>query len=201
MSAPAFIAGLRHLGTLGLAFDLTLDSANQPGILQEAIETIIKVRDGQASGHETVFVLCHFAKPDLVAERTTPPSEYQTEYIAALFELALLPSVFLKLSALLNSAGDELVRGAFAEYKEMQNGPPLHKADVHTPSASHFGTLKRKILTYLEPALESFGESRILVGSGKTRPGRGLRAGKQGGEADGGDWVQLQIGPCSGSRR
>lgn len=168
LSSPDFIAGLRHLGPLGIAFDLTLDSVHQPGILQEAIETILHAREGQPAGHETVFILDHFAKPDLVAEPTTPPSQAQTEHINALFELALLPKVYLKLSAMLGSADEELVRGAFEEYRDMQFWPQAQAAGGTTPSTGLFGTLKRRILTYLEPALESFGESRILVGSGES---------------------------------
>lgn len=125
------------------------------------------MRDGQAAGEETVFIVDHFAKPDLAAEPTTPPSKEQVDHINALFELALLPKVYLKLSAMLGLAEEELVRGAFWEYRGMQGGPPVLQAGGTTPSSSHFGTLKRRLLTYLEPALESFGESRILVGSGE----------------------------------
>lgn len=171
MSSPSFIAGLQYLGSQGFAFDLTVDSVNQQGVLTEVVETIFKVREGQPSGEETVFILDHFAKPNLVSEVTVPPSAQQSAYLSALFELALMPRVYLKLSALLNSADPELVKGALAEYRARQGAPPLppsgREGGGGTPSASPFAQLTRRVLTFLEPALESFGESRILVGSGE----------------------------------
>lgn len=103
----------------------------------------------------------HFAKPDLTVDATIPPSAFQTAYISSLFALALLPNVYLKLSALLDSADIPTVQNAFKEYKEGNSTRSKRKG-------TSYETLLARIRTYLEPAIEAFGEGRILVGSGKT---------------------------------
>jgi len=101
----------------------------------------------------------HFAKPDLTVDSTIPPSAFQTAYISSLFALALLPNVYLKLSALLDSADAPTVKAAFEDYKSGNSTKGKRKGTAYE-------TLASRILTYLEPAIEAFGDSRILVGSG-----------------------------------
>ncbi|KAM0755744.1 amidohydrolase 2 [Meredithblackwellia eburnea MCA 4105] len=148
-----FIEGLKWLGEHGYTFDMTLDAGpNQlgPSVLEEAIEVISKVQQGQEEGKETKFILDHFAKPDLQNDPTVPPLPNHAAYITAMFSVALLPNVYLKLSGLLDSAAPSLVAVAFEEYRQL---------------VSHIASLKRRILTFLEPALEAFGDSRIVIGS------------------------------------
>ncbi|GAA5887035.1 hypothetical protein JCM16303_007112 [Sporobolomyces ruberrimus] len=162
-STDKFIDGLAFLGNKGYAFDMTLDVTHQetggPLILDDAIDTISKVRELQKDGgNETKLILDHFAKPDLTVDATIPPSAFQTAYISSLFALALLPNVYLKLSALLDSADIPTVQNAFKEYKEGNSTRSKRKG-------TSYETLLARIRTYLEPAIEAFGEGRILVGS------------------------------------
>ncbi|GAA5952463.1 hypothetical protein JCM3765_001978 [Sporobolomyces pararoseus] len=158
-----FIDGLDFLGKKGYAFDMTLDVTHTetggPLILDDAVEAISRVRDLQKEkGYETKFILDHFAKPDLTVDATVPPSAFQTAYISSLFALALLPNVYLKLSALLDSADESTVR---TSYKDHRNGNSTRGRRKGTA----YETLLGRIRNYLEPAIEAFGESRILVGS------------------------------------
>ncbi|GAA6064033.1 hypothetical protein JCM10212_001459 [Sporobolomyces blumeae] len=157
-----FIDGLDFLGKRGFAFDLTLDVTHKetggPLVLDDAVEAIAKVRELQKEGEQTQFILDHFAKPDLTVDSTVPPSAFQTAYIASLFSLALLPNVSLKLSALLDSADEETVKTAFEAYR-------LGSSVKGKRKGTAYETLMGRILTYLEPAIEAFGDSRILVGS------------------------------------
>lgn len=82
-----------------------------------------------------------------------PPSKEYQLYIKSLFRLALFPEVVLKLSALLSSCDPILVRQAFSEHCS---------GSISSPSIKKLETL---ILYYLEPALESFGDTRILIGA------------------------------------
>lgn len=110
-----------------------------------------------------------------------PPSDSQTSYIRSLYGLALLPNVLLKLSALLDSADSSLVRAAFQEHCE--NHIKGSDASISTSQLipvqgfkdttytkestlpTYQTTLEKRILTFLEPALEAFGDSRIMIGS------------------------------------
>ncbi|GAA5983585.1 hypothetical protein JCM5350_004875 [Sporobolomyces pararoseus] len=158
-----FIDGLDFLGKKGYAFDMTLDVTHKetggPLILDDAVEAISKVRDLQKeTGYETKFILDHFAKPDLTVDATVPPSAFQTAYISSLFALAFLPNVYLKLSALLDSADVTTVQSAFKDYRDGNSTRGKRKGTAYE-------TLIGRIRNYLEPAIEAFGESRILVGS------------------------------------
>ncbi|GAA5858060.1 hypothetical protein JCM1840_001023 [Sporobolomyces johnsonii] len=157
-----FLDGLRYLGDKGYAFDMCLDTTNKdvggPLVLEDAVEAIAKVREMQKDGEQTRFMLDHFAKPDLTVDSTSPPSAFQTAYTSGLFSLALLPNVHLKLSALLDSANPELVEEAFADFRQGNSTKGKRKN-------TGYETLMARILAYLEPAIEAFGESRIVVGS------------------------------------
>lgn len=176
-----FIDGLRWLGEQGLAFDLTLDVTHEETgktkVLEDAVDAIERVRAGQPEGQRTVFIIgecspgCkspsldaddnlvdHFAKPPLTADHTNPPAPHHTAYVNCLFQLSLLPSTYLKLSALLSSADAATAQAAFAEFKS--GDYKRHKRD------SAYERLKARILAVLEPAVEAFGDERILVGSG-----------------------------------
>ncbi|KAK4051069.1 hypothetical protein OIO90_004809 [Microbotryomycetes sp. JL221] len=172
MLEQKFINGLLWLGQHDVAFEMTLDVVQFPGVLDDAVEAISRLRQleqqqqpqKQDTGSEhqikqvvkhTRIVLDHFAKPNLVAEPTVPAPEHQTSYMRSLFELALLPHVSLKLSGLLDSADPQLVKDSFKEFR----------LKATSARSSHFATLRRRVLTYLEPALEAFGDSRIMVGS------------------------------------
>ncbi|KAK4705163.1 hypothetical protein P7C70_g1053, partial [Phenoliferia sp. Uapishka_3] len=181
---PDFIASLKWLGENDYEFDMTLDAGPDqqgPAVLEEAIECISKVHEGQSEGKETKFILDHFAKPDLVSEPTFPLKDTHSSYIRSMFSLSLLPNVYVKLSGLLDSASQRVVAEAFAEYRQ---GVALKINDLHSghnlsspvavsgesasqpsPSSSSLGVLKRRILTFLEPVLESFGDSKIVYGS------------------------------------
>ncbi|GAA6051717.1 hypothetical protein JCM3770_002698 [Rhodotorula araucariae] len=156
-----FLDGLRWLGENSYAFDLTLDVTHEETgrtkILEDAIDAIERVREGQESGKQTVFILDHFAKPPLTADPTFPPAASLSAYIEALYQLALLPNVYLKLSALLDSADRETVAAAFAEFR---NGDYKKKRKDEA-----YDRLRSRISAVLEPAVEAFGEERILVGS------------------------------------
>ncbi|GAA6006756.1 hypothetical protein JCM10207_009084 [Rhodosporidiobolus poonsookiae] len=156
-----FISGLKELGRRGIAFDLTLDVRNEENgglqVLDDAQEMIAKVRDGQAAGEETVFILDHFSKPSLADSIFSTPtrhSPFHTAYLTSLYALALLPSVYLKLSGFLDFAPPELIRGAFEDFKRKEKG-----------RESKYGTLRERVGSYLEPAVEAFGTGKILVGS------------------------------------
>lgn len=133
----------------------------------------------------------HFAHPDLVNAPTFPLSASHSSYIRSIFSLSLLPSVYLKLSGLLDSAEPALVKAAFAEYSEaiasalsFPDGPARPSAaiaiggaddsvgetPVSTTPSTNQAILKRRILTFLEPALEAFGDTKLLVGSDCERP-------------------------------
>ncbi|CEQ39690.1 SPOSA6832_01243 [Sporobolomyces salmonicolor] len=160
-----FLDGLRYLGDKGYAFDMCLDATNTdvggPLVLEDAVEAIAKVRELQKDGEQTRFMLDHFAKPDLTVDSTNPPSAFQRAYAMGLFSLALLPNVYLKLSALLDSANPELVKEAFANFRQGNSTKSKRKN-------TGYETLMARILAYLEPAIEAFGESRIVVGSGES---------------------------------
>ncbi|GAA5901135.1 uncharacterized protein JCM6883_004765 [Sporobolomyces salmoneus] len=158
-----FLDGLDFLGQKGYAFDMTLDVTHKetggPLILDDAVDAISKVRELQKEkGYETKFILDHFAKPDLTVDATVPPSPFQTAYISSLFALALLPNVYLKLSALLDSADKATVQDAFRDYGDGNSTRGKRKGTAYE-------TLLGRIRSYLEPSIEAFGESRILVGS------------------------------------
>ncbi|GAA5840204.1 hypothetical protein JCM9279_002309 [Rhodotorula babjevae] len=157
----SFIDGLKWLGENGYAFDMTLDVTHEETgrtrVLEDAIDAIERVRDGQDEGKQTVFILDHFAKPPLSADPSYPPAASLTAYIAALYQFALLPNVYLKLSALLDSADRETVAAAFAEFR---SGEYRRKR-----KDGAYDRLRSRVGAVLEPAVEAFGESRILVGS------------------------------------
>lgn len=100
----------------------------------------------------------HFAKPPLTADVSHPPPPHYTAYLEGLYQLALLPHAYLKLSALLDSADKATARAAFDEFKSGD-----HKKRRREGS---YERLKARILSVLEPAIEAFGDERILVGSG-----------------------------------
>lgn len=55
-----FIDGLKWLGEQGIAFDMTVDAGPHlqgPCVLEEVISCILKVREGQAEGLQTRFVI------------------------------------------------------------------------------------------------------------------------------------------------
>ncbi|ORY81740.1 hypothetical protein BCR35DRAFT_303869 [Leucosporidium creatinivorum] len=136
-----FIAGLKWLGEEGIAFDMTLDVTQVEGVLDDAVECVQRVREGQTTSPNPPNPL-----PFL------PPLPLQTSYISSLFSLSLLSNVTLKLSGLLDSADPELVKRAFQEFREGKMGRECE-------------TLRGRVLTFLEPAVEAFGEERIIVGS------------------------------------
>lgn len=100
----------------------------------------------------------HFAKPPLTADPSFPRSATLTAYIEALYQLALVPNVYLKLSALLDSADRETVAAAFDEFRTGE-----YKRERKDEA---YDRLRSRICAVLEPAIEAFGESRILIGSG-----------------------------------
>ncbi|GJN90504.1 hypothetical protein Rhopal_003515-T1 [Rhodotorula paludigena] len=157
----AFIDGLKWLGENGYAFDITVDVTDeQTGrvkVLDDAIDAIERVREGQQADSKTTFIFDHFAKPPLTSDPTFPPAATLTAYIEALYQLALLPDVYLKLSALLDSADRETVATAFEEFR----GGEYKKRRKD----GAYDRLRSRIAAVLEPAVEAFGESRILVGS------------------------------------
>lgn len=57
----AFVDGLKWLGEQGYAFDMTLDVTHQETgrskVLEDAIDAIERVREGQEPGKQTVFIL------------------------------------------------------------------------------------------------------------------------------------------------
>ncbi|GAA5931913.1 hypothetical protein JCM3775_000076 [Rhodotorula graminis] len=159
--SDSFVDGLKWLGENGYAFDMTLDVTHEETgrtrVLEDAIDAIERVRVGQEGAQQTVFILDHCAKPPLTADPSYPPAASLTAYIAALYQLALLPNVYLKLSALLDSADRETVAAAFAEFS---SGEYRRKR-----KDGAYDRLRSRIGAVLEPAVEAFGESRILVGS------------------------------------
>lgn len=52
-----FVAGLRWLGEQGIAFDMTVDSVQQEGILEDVIDTVQRVREGQEKSKQTRFII------------------------------------------------------------------------------------------------------------------------------------------------
>ncbi|GAA5939035.1 amidohydrolase family protein [Sporobolomyces koalae] len=157
-----FVRGLAYLGDRGYAFDMTLDSTHEdtrgPLVLDDAIEAVSQARALQETQTRSRFILDHFAKPDLTVDATVPPSAFQTSYISSMFALALLPDVYLKLSALLDSCDEPTVREAFEDFSAGRSTKTKRKG-------TKYETLTARILTYLEPAIEAFGDSRIVVGS------------------------------------
>ncbi|KPV74726.1 uncharacterized protein RHOBADRAFT_44246 [Rhodotorula graminis WP1] len=156
--SDSFVDGLKWLGENGYAFDMTLDVTHEETgrtrVLEDAIDAIERVRVGQEGAQQTVFILDHCAKPPLTADPSYPPAASLTAYIAALYQLALLPNVYLKLSALLDSADRETVAAAFAEFS---SGEYRRKR-----KDGAYDRLRSRIGAVLEPAVEAFGESRIL---------------------------------------
>lgn len=167
-----FIEGLKWIGEQGISFDLTVDTTKVgigSKVLEEVVECITKCREGQSNESlQTWFILDHFSKPDLKTEPTIPPSEDYTTYIRALFSLALLPNVYIKLSALLDSISTDpnLVQAAFLEHCNNSTNPNPNYNPDYTDSilSPNLANLESRILQYLEPALESFGDSRIIIG-------------------------------------
>lgn len=185
-----FVEGLQWLGEKGVGFDMTLDVVQLGAeVLEDAVDCIQQVREGQAVGKQTRFILgarfplpavphCpfaelthhtdHFAKPPLIPSPTFPPSPAQEAYIAALFSLSLLSDVSLKLSGMLDSAEPTLVREAFDEWRAARERKGQGEAGKKVDE------LRRRVLTFLEPAVEAFGEERIVVGSGAPFSGRAV---------------------------
>ncbi|KAM0791223.1 hypothetical protein ACM66B_005704 [Microbotryomycetes sp. NB124-2] len=164
MLQDRFVEGLAWLGKRNVAFEMTVDATKVEGVLEDAVEAISRLRQleqeeqrdqPRSSQKQTRIVLDHFAKPNLVAEPVHPPAPHQSAYIQCLFELSLLPQVYVKLSGLLDSASPALVKDAFAEYQTQK----------HSNKGSAFLELRRRVLVYLEPAMEAFGDSRIMIGS------------------------------------
>lgn len=186
-----FVEGFRYLGARGYAFDMTLDVTHeQTGrtkILQDAIDVIERVHRGQAPEKQTRFIfgalpqrclpsrcagLCvwltqapgpfpatdHFAKPSLTADLSYPPPAHHTAYLEALYQLALVPHTYLKLSALLDSLDGPTARAAFGEFKSGEYRKRRRDGA--------YERIKARFLSVLEPAIEAFGDERILVGSG-----------------------------------
>lgn len=122
-------------------------------------------------------------KPDLAqssSPRNASQSSFYSSFVASLFQLALLPDVSLKISGLLAEAPADLVRSAFAYYlstqskKEAVKSPTTAKPEAvqsdsapQTPSGDReaYKELKKSIKVYLEPALEAFGDHRLVYGS------------------------------------
>ncbi|BGP55526.1 hypothetical protein JCM8202v2_003131 [Rhodotorula sphaerocarpa] len=158
----AFVDGFRYLGQRGYGFDMTLDVTHeQTGrtkILEDALVAIERtMREGQESGARTHFILDHFAKPPLTTDVSHPPRPSYGPYLDGLFQLALLPHTYLKLSALLDSTDRMTAQAAFAEFK---NGDYKKRR-----REGAYERLKARVLSVLEPAIEAFGDERILVGS------------------------------------
>lgn len=156
-----FIEGFRYLGERGYAFDLTLDVTHEhtgrTKILDDAVDAIERVHRDQAPEKQTRFIFDHFAKPPLTSDLSHPPPPHYTAYLEGLYQLALLPNTYLKLSALLDSADKATARAAFDEFKS--NEYKKRRRD------GSYERLKARILSVLEPAIEAFGDERILVGS------------------------------------
>ena len=58
MTSPSFISGLKWLGRHGLLFEVTVNVQSQGvGTLEEVIDCISRVREGQAEEEQTTFIL------------------------------------------------------------------------------------------------------------------------------------------------
>lgn len=97
---PAFVSSLKMLGEKNLLFEFCINTTEQGmTVLDEVLECITQVRDGQAEGERTSFVIDHLAKPDLKGAVDSPMytrGKGFADFTARIFEFALLPEVVIK---------------------------------------------------------------------------------------------------------
>lgn len=127
---PTFIESLRYLGTKALVANIAVENA---AALDDVLHCIEAVRAEQPwDGPRTVFVIDHLGRPDLAGGR--PALAAWTDRI---FELSLVPDVYLKLNGLAAQADSDTVAKAFGEYNE-------HGAR-YSASSSALVALKRNV--------------------------------------------------------
>lgn len=70
-----FIAGLKWLGQQGIGFDFTVDTVQQEGVLEDVIDAIARVREGQSHDDEskqTKFIIGEFAFSSVLPATVRP---------------------------------------------------------------------------------------------------------------------------------
>ncbi|KAH8920165.1 hypothetical protein BT69DRAFT_1352603 [Atractiella rhizophila] len=191
MLDDGFITALQLLGSKGYVFEVNVNVQEQGlAILDQVSEMVKRTNESQPENERTKFIIDHFGKPSLKGTPTNTPQFSSTNplsgYLNSLFELALQSTVYLKLSGLINEYEPSLVKKAFSDFSKRNSNPALS----HSPSVSNllsdgntvpeageidadskasaidgFQEMKKFLKLVLEPALESFGESRIIFGT------------------------------------
>ncbi|SCV72084.1 BQ2448_4778 [Microbotryum intermedium] len=166
---PEFISGLHYLGSQGYAFDHTVDSRRGEWMLQDSFEMITTLR---SQGGVTKIILDHCGKPDLAAwPRSSNSSGLDAaasktshgDWLESIYQLALLPDVFVKVSGLLDLCPAETVDLAAREFEQKQRDASSRQSVKGGQDA--MDELKARIKKVVEPILEAFGIERVLIGS------------------------------------
>ncbi|KAG0150880.1 hypothetical protein CROQUDRAFT_668230 [Cronartium quercuum f. sp. fusiforme G11] len=187
------IGSLRLLGDEGLSVEFLVEGnpdRSASNVLEEILECVAKVRDGQSAGKETKFLLCEMGKPEMISSHSLVPSSASySSILSHLFSLSLFSNLSIKLSGLPLLIAPDLLSHACAYYTQYkrpyQQGrgyavalqasnedEPSIQADAIVEENSDrsegeiaWRELKKRMKFYLEPILEAFGDHRIMYSS------------------------------------
>ncbi|SCZ88365.1 BZ3500_MvSof-1268-A1-R1_Chr2-1g04363 [Microbotryum saponariae] len=167
--SPDFISGLHHLGSKGYAFDHTVDSRRGEWMLQDSVEMISTLR---SQGGTTKIILDHCGKPDLASwprsSNSSGPDNVASktshgDWLESIYQLALFPDVYVKVSGLLDLCPAETVDLAAREFEQKQRDASSRQSVKGGQDA--MDELKARIKKVVEPILEAFGIERVMIGS------------------------------------
>jgi len=188
---PNFIDSLKLLGERGLSLEFMVDGNHERSarvILDEVLECVSAVRQGQASDCETKFVLCQMGMPEMISTQSLVPSSASySSILSRLFSLSLFSEFHIKLSGLPLILEEELNKRACDRFVQSHKPHSNQFLETATPVAIHEDQLegkqetnkdaiaqgesawrevKKRIKFYLEPILEAFGDHRLIYASG-----------------------------------
>ncbi|OAV90476.1 hypothetical protein PTTG_08752 [Puccinia triticina 1-1 BBBD Race 1] len=188
---PQFVESLKLLGERGLTVELMVDGNHERSaraILDEVLECVSAVRQGQDSKSETKFVLCQMGMPEMISTQSLVPSSASySSILSRLFSLSLFSDFHIKLSGLPLILEEDLNKRACDRFLKFHKRNPRPDLEPSTPVAVHedeengkrederdavaqgeaaWREVKKRIKFYLEPILEAFGDHRLIYASG-----------------------------------
>ncbi|PLW14534.1 hypothetical protein PCANC_12973 [Puccinia coronata f. sp. avenae] len=191
---PPFIDSLKLLGERGLSVELMVDGNHERSarvILDEVLECVSAVRQGQELHCQTKFVLCQMGMPEMISTQSLVPSSASySSILSRLFSLSLFSDFHIKLSGLPLILEEELNKRACNRFM-LSHKPHLKRnltpstpvavqeeevvevkqqqepdKDTLAQGESAWREVKKRIKFYLEPILEAFGDHRLIYASG-----------------------------------
>lgn len=191
LTDPEFVKSLQLLGKMGLSIEFMVDGNHERSareVLDEVLECVSAVRQGQDPKHQTKFVLCQMGMPEMISTQSLVPSSASySSILSRLFSLSLFSDFHIKLSGLPLILEEDLNRRACDYFVRHKRPCPPPKLEPSTPLAVHtfdedgqngfdrqtvaqaesaWREVKKRIKFYLEPILEAFGDHRIVYASG-----------------------------------